>query len=161
MNYELKKPLYRLTLNEQQVKMLSYACDRIARCIQGQDWTYQEFMEEAWEKRCKEATGEMMHKEWDGGWYAMRHEAEALTKQIKRRFWGLESNAMYGIHYDETADLLFDIHQVLRHQLWLDRPDSEKSHMTVDSDTPMRHGPEPLPTIERIDPDCRNTETSK
>lgn len=48
---------YTIQLTERQVKLLSYTCDRMARLIQGQDWTYQELMEEAWEKRCKEAVG--------------------------------------------------------------------------------------------------------
>ena len=141
---------YTIQLTERQVKLLSYTCDRMARLIQGQDCTYQELMEEAWEKRCKEAVGgHGMDKEWDGGWYAMRHDAERMSKEIKKRFWGLESNALYGIHYDDTADILWDIHQCLRHQLWLDKPEGEKSHITVDSDTPMRVGSEPLINITR------------
>ena len=141
---------YTVQLTERQVKLLSYTCDRMARLIQGQDWTYQELMEEAWEKRCKEAVGgHGMDKEWNGGWYAMRHDAERMSKEIKKRFWGLESNAMYGIHYDDTADILWDIHQCLRHQLWLDKPECEKSHITVDSDTPMRVGSEPLIKISK------------
>ena len=144
-----KEHIYNLQLTERQVKLLSYACDRMARLIEGQDWTYQELMEEAWEKRCKEATGNMMDKEWDGGWSNMRAEAEEICKKIKKRFWGCESNAMYGVGYDETADILWDVHQCLRHQLWLDRPDEEKSIITVDADEPMRFGTEPLAIIIR------------
>lgn len=140
---------YTIELTERQVKLLSYTCDRMARLIQGQDWTYQELMEEAWEKRCKESTGKMMDNTFEGGWHNMRSDAEAICKQIKKRFWGLESNALYGIHYDDTADILWDIHQCLRHQLWLDKPEGEKSHITVDSDTPMRVGSEPLINITR------------
>ena len=90
-----------------------------------------------------------MDKEWDGGWEAMRHDAEEISRQIKKRFWGLESRSMYGIHYDNSADILFSLHQVLRHQLWLDKPDSEKSPITVDADTPIVFGSEPLAIIER------------
>lgn len=144
------KHVYQLELTERQAELLNYACDRLSRIICGQDWTYQEFMEEAWEKRCKEATGEIMDKEWDGGWYAMRADAEAWCKQIKKRFWNLESNALYGIHYDDVADILFSLHTVIRHQLWKDRP-GEKSRMTVDSDEPTKVGSEPLATIRRTD----------
>lgn len=140
---------YTIELTERQVKLLSYTCDRMARLIQGQDWTYQELMEEAWEKRCKESTGKIMDDTYEGGWHNMRSDAEAICKQIKKRFWGLESNALYGIHYDDTADILWDIHQCLRHQLWLDKPEGEKSHITVDSDTPMRVGSEPLIKITK------------
>jgi len=143
------KSYFKLCLTERQARLLSYACDQFSRLICGQDWSYRELMEAAWEKRCKEATGKFMDKEWDGGWHNMRAEAEQISKTIKKRFWGLESNTMYGIHYDDTADILFDLHQVIRHQLWLDRPDSEKSHITVDASEAMQIGDEPLAIIER------------
>ena len=92
-----KEYVYNLKLTKRQAKLLSYACDQFARCIQGQDWVLQDLMESAWEKRCKEATGKTMDNEWDGGWYDMHHEAEGICKRIKKRFWGCEANAMYGI----------------------------------------------------------------
>ena len=141
---------YQITLTKRQVQLLSYVCDQFSRLICGQDWSFQELMEAAWERRCKEATGKMIDKEWDGGWGNMRFEAEDLCKYIKKRFWGLESNALYGIHYDPTADILWDIHQVLRHQLWLDRPDEDKPTITVDASEAMRIGEEQLITIKRI-----------
>lgn len=142
------KHIYQLELTERQAKLLSYACDRLSRIICGQDWTYQEFMEEAWEKRCKEATGISMDKEWDGGWSAMRAETEELCKKIKAKYWGLVANAMYGIHYDDTADILFSLHTVIRHQIWLD---GERQFHGVDSDEPTKVGTEPLATIRRTD----------
>ena len=147
------KHIYQLELTERQAKLLSYACDRLSRIICGQDWTYQEFMEEAWEKRCKEATGISMDKEWDGGWSAMREDAEEICKKIKKRFWNLDSNAFYGIGYDDTADILYDIHQVLRRQLWEDKPSDKKLFITVDSDTPIRTGSEPLAQISKNEKD--------
>lgn len=145
------KHVYQLELTERQARILSYACDQFSRLICGQDWSYQELFEAAWEKRCKEATGNMMDKEFEGGWYEMRTDAEAICKQAKKRFWGCESNAMYGIHYDDTADILFSLHQVIRHQLWLDRPEDQKSHITVDADEAMRYGSEPLAKIKKIE----------
>ena len=145
------KHIYTLELTKRQAQLLSWACDSIARIIEGQDHTYQDFMEMAWEKRCKEATGKMMHEEWDGGWSNMRQDAETMCKQLKKRFWGLESNVLYGIHYDDSADVLWDIHQVIRHQLWLDRPESEKSHITVDASSAMRVGDSPLAVIKKLE----------
>lgn len=145
------KHIYQLELTERQAKLLSYACDRLSRIICGQDWTYQEFFEEAWEKRCKEATGSSMDKEWDGGWSNMRAEAEDLCKQIKKKYWGLDSNAMYGIHYDDTADILFALHTVIRHQIWLD---GDRLFHGVDSDRPTQLGTEPLAVIRRTDVSC-------
>lgn len=148
---EQQEHIYNLKLTKRQVELLSYACDRFSRLIIGQDWTYQELFEQAWEKRCKEAVGgHGMDNEWDGGWQNMREDAEAFSRNIKKRFWNLDRQTMYGIHYDDTADILFSIHQVLRHQLWLDRPEDKKSHITVDSDEAMQIGSEPLAIIERI-----------
>ena len=119
----------------------------MSRLIEGQDWSYQELFEEAWEKRSKEATGNFMDEEWDGGWNNMRSEAEEISKQIKKKFWGLESNAMYGIHYDDVSDILFSIHTVLRHQLWID---GGRKGFGVDSDEPFKIGSEPLAAIEKL-----------
>ena len=145
------KHVYQLELTERQARILSYACDQFSRLICGQDWSYQELFEAAWEKRCKEATGNMMDKEWEGGWYEMRADAEEICKKIKERFWGLEGGRQYGIRYDDTADILFSLHQVIRHQLWLDRPEDQKSHITVDAFEAMRYGSEPLAKIKKID----------
>ena len=145
------KPVYRLELTERQAKLLSYACDQFSRLICGQDMAFQDLMEAAWEKRCKEAVGgHGMDKEWDGGWYNTRHDAEEICQNIKKRFWGLGRQTLYGVYYDETADILFDIHCVIRHQLWLDKPDENKSTMTVDASEAMQFGKEPLAKIEKI-----------
>lgn len=150
-NDNKNKPVYRLELTERQAKLLSYACDQFSRLICGQDMAFQDLMEAAWEKRCKEAVGgHGMDKEWDGGWYNMRHDAEEICQNIKKRFWGLGRQTLYGVYYDETADILFDIHCVIRHQLWLDKPDENKSTMTVDASEAMQFGKEPLAKIEKI-----------
>lgn len=151
MKKDNNKPVYRLELTERQAKLLSYACDQFSRLICGQDMAFQDLMEAAWEKRCKEAVGgHGMDNEWDGGWYNMRHDAEEICQNIKKRFWGLDRQSLYGIYYDDTADILFDIHCVIRHQLWLDKPDENKSTMTVDASEAMQFGKEPLAKIEKI-----------
>lgn len=151
MKKQKKEQEYLLKLTKRQVQILSQACDNYSRLICGQNREFQELMEAAWEKRCKEATGKAMDDEWDGGWDVMRQDAEEICSQIKKRFWGLPFNALYGIRYDETADILFDLHQVLRHQLWLDRPDDQKSTMTVDAFPAMQHSDEPLAKISKTD----------
>lgn len=147
---EESKHIYSLELTERQTKLLSWALDSFARIIEGQDSTYQDMMEAAWEKRANEATGNFMDKEFEGGWQAMRNDAEYYSNAIKRRFWGLERNVLYGVNYDETSDILWDIHQVIRHQLWLDKPEDKKSRITVDADEPLSFGTEPLAKISRI-----------
>ena len=142
--------IYNLKLTEKQAKVLSRACDAYSRLICGQDSEYQNLFEAAWEKRCKEATGRMMDDTFEGGWYVMRKDAEKLCKEIKKKFWGLDYSSLYGVKYDETSDILFDLHQVIRHQLWLDRPEDKKSHYTVDASEAMQFAQEPLAIIEKI-----------
>lgn len=148
---EEKRHIYQLELTERQARLLSYACDSMARIIEGQDRTYQDMMEAAWEKRCKEATGKMMDEEWDGGWYNMRADAERMIMEMKKRFWGLGPNALYGVNYDESADIIWDIYQVIRHQLWKDNP--SRSSYTVDASEGVQFGTEPMAVIKRIDDD--------
>lgn len=160
MRTKENKHIYTLELTERQAQLLSYACDNFSRLICGQDMSYQDLFEQAWEKRSKEATGNFMDKEFEGGWYLMRHQAERLCRLIKKRFWGLDYCSLYGIRYDDTADILFDIHQCIRHQLWLDRPADKKSNITVDADEAMQFGTEPLVVIKRIK-DKRSTNELK
>lgn len=147
---EKKERMYSLELTERQAKLLSYACDQFLRLICGQGFPYQQLFEDAWEKRCKEVTGKSMDSDFEGGWHNMREEAEEICAKIKQRFWGCAPNAHYGIRYDETADILFDIHQVIRHQIWEDKPEDKKDYYTVDSAAAMRFGDEPLAVIKRI-----------
>lgn len=142
------KHIYQLELTERQARLLSWACDTIARIIEGQDRTYQDMMEAAWEKRCKDATGKMMDDEWDGGWSQMREDAERMCREMKKRFWGLEPNALNGVYYDNNGDTLWDIHQVIRHQLWKDNPNRQQ--FTVDAAEAHQFGDEPLAYIKRI-----------
>lgn len=145
------KHVYQLSLTEKQARALSFVCDQYSRLIEGQDAAYQELFESGWEHRCLEATGKRMDDEWDGGWYKMRQEAEEIANNIKLRFWGLPKSHLNGIHYDDYSDMLYDIHRVIRHQLWLDNPN--RSMMTVDADNPkdFKFGKETLAEIRRIE----------
>lgn len=148
MNEKQRK--YKIELTEHQLRILSFVCDQYSRLICGQGWEYQQLFEAAWERRAKEATGNAMDKEFEGGWYAMREQAERIVNQIKTLFWNMEPNAFYGIHYDKTADLLFEMHQVIRHQLWLDKPENKRSRWTVDASEAMALTDEPLIKVEQI-----------
>lgn len=77
----------------------------------------------------------------------MREDVEDKLAELKKIGWGLERNAYYGIHYDELADLLFEMHQVMRHQLWLDNPD--RFELSVDGDEPLKLTNEPMIKVSR------------
>ena len=148
MSKEIK---YTIELTKRQAELLSWTCDTMARIIEGQDWTYQQMLEMAWEKRCKEATGTMMDDTFEGGWHEMREDAEEIVKYIKNRFWGLPANTLNGIHYDAIADIIWDMYQVIRHQLWKDRPEDKRSRWTVDAFPANQIGDAPLIKIAPSD----------
>ena len=52
---------------------------------------------------------------------------------------------------ERQAKLLSYACDLIRHQLWLDRPEEEKSRITVDAFEAMQWGSEPLPEIESAD----------
>lgn len=133
-------------MNERQARLLSWACDTFPRLIEGQSHAYQDLFESAWEKRCKKATGKMIDDEFEGEWQKMREDAETFCKEIKKRFWNLGWCSNNGIHYDDTADIIFDIHQAIRHELWKNQPEP-KSHITVDSDPAHQWGSEPIAKV--------------
>ena len=135
---------YIIEMNERQARLLSWVCDQYARLIEGQHNAYQELFEAAWEKRCKKDTGEMMDDEFEGGWQKMREDAETLCKIIKLRFWNLAPNENWGVHYDDTSDIIWDMHQAIRYELWKNNPDPNKSTMTVDAFPAYQFGVEPL-----------------
>ena len=145
------KKKYIIELTEKQLRILNRACNMYSRLIEGQDFAYQELFEAAWEKNCEKETGEKINESWDGGWYNMRDDAEELSNKIKKRFWGLNAGANYGVKYDEESDMLYDMHQVMRHQLYLDNPNPDKPKYIVDADEPISFGTEPLIKIKAME----------
>lgn len=145
-----KEKKYVLELNQKQAELLSWALDTFPRLIEGQDHAYQDLLESAWERRCKKATGRSMDDEFEGGWHKMREDAETFCKEIKRRFWDLAPDANYGIHYDESADILWDIYATLRYEIWKNRPEP-KSHNTVNAFPATQFGSEPLAKVTSKD----------
>ena len=101
-------------------------------------------------KRCQKATGNSFDKEWGGGFENMQVEADVVCNHIKSFFYGLEPNVDHGVHYDKDADTIWDIYQVIRHQLWLDNEDPEKPKYTVDAYPAHLTGKEPLAKISSV-----------
>lgn len=141
---------YSLELTEYQAKLLSWACDEFSRIICGQDWSIQTILEMAWEKRAMSSAGDAFDKEFEGGWSKMREETNVLVKDIKKRYWGLDRSTMNGIHYDDRSDALYDIHQVIRHQLWLDQPEEKRQSYVNDAYEAHQFSSQELPIIKRI-----------
>lgn len=138
-----------ITCTEKQLAMLEMICDRYARLIQGQlELSLQDICEKAWERRHK--TEANPHAIGSEEWYTMRHDLEALLEGMKERFWGLSGGSYNGLGYDDWADSLWDMHQVMRYARYCAMPKDKRDLMryTVMSDSPMRFGSEPLVSIE-------------
>ena len=130
-----------IELNERQLRALSHICDMYHRLIEGQlDIALQPVLEQAWEKH---------HPEWredKGAWYAMRAKAEAQMAELLEQYWSLIGGRYYGIHYDGYADMIWDMHQVMRHALWREQTaeQKERTRWTVDAYPASQIGEEPL-----------------
>lgn len=129
-----------ITCTEKQLTMLSMVCDRYARLIEGQlENSLQEVCEQAWERRNKSEGS-------NDDWYAMREHLESTLKEMEYDYWGLSGGSYNGIGYDDWADTLWDMHQVMRHARYLHLPAKEQDllRITVDAHDAMRTGSEPL-----------------
>ena len=80
----------------------------------------------------------------------MREDAGTFCKEIKKRFWDLAPSANYGVYYDDISDIIFDMHQCIRHELWLN---GDKKYHTVDSYPACQFGKEPLIKVTSRDED--------
>ena len=126
-----KSKQYVITLSERQLRLLAYACRVTDRLITGQlDFSLKECCEEAFEK---------LHKDKEAGkigsneWYAMRFEVEEAINRLRKLCWGVEYGEHHGIHYDHTADILFDMQKVIEHALWLEEDPAKRSKWTNDA----------------------------
>ena len=134
---------YIIELNEKQLQALSYVCDMYPRLIEGQlDISLQPVVEAAWEK----AHPEWKDPEHNEEWWAMREKLEGQLDEMRETYWGLTGGRYYGIHYDGYADMIWDMHQVIRHALWLERTEEQKerSRWMVDAFPASQVGDEPL-----------------
>jgi len=144
---------YLIEVTEKQLMVLNQTCNSYMRLICGQSMDLVDLMENAWEKRCKRATGNAMDEHWEGGWSNARAEAEAYAQNIRSRFWDCAPNTQNGLRYDDTADILYDLHQVFRNRIYKDMPkeEREQAKWTVMADPPMQFGSEPLAVVSLLD----------
>lgn len=134
-----------ITCTEKQLVMLEMVCERYTRLIEGQlGLSLQDICEDAWCRRNK--TKEHPLGIGSEEWYNMRHELEERLKDMEWDYWGLAGGRYNGIGYDDWADSLWDMYQVMRYARWQNMPPKEKESMriTVMSNTPMRCGSLPL-----------------
>ena len=139
-NKTMKK--YKIELTEYQLKALSSVLDKQARLIFGQ-------LDIAIEDECLEALVKHRHNGNYQDAYDDKEKLEDLLYQLKKLCWNQSKNASYGVNYSDYSDMLIDMHEVIRHELW--KEDDKRLNYTVDA-YPAHHwnGNEPLIKVEKL-----------
>ena len=140
---------YTLTITERQARVLSMACEVLARLGMGQFKDAFEHLPEA-----KQRDLSAWHDD-------MEQISRILSKHMPGGIDGIRSST--GIsNADEEARTAWDLHAVIRHRLAWDRAKAEgvtdgtkrewPAMMQVSYDEPMKYSEEPLAKIERAVP---------
>lgn len=126
-----KSKQYTITLSERQLRLLAYACRVTDRLIIGQlDFSLQECCESAYEKLHKD---DKAYEIGSDEWNFMRFKVTGTMEVLRKMCWGVQYGQNHGIHYDETADILFDMQKVMEHALWLEQDPAKRSNWTNDA----------------------------
>lgn len=140
----MSEQCYELILSKEQLHAVSSALEIVSRLKIGQ-WGMAV-------ETCKDKEGNYIY-DWD-----VAQQIENIIKPIM----GLERNQSWGVGRFEDADILWDIHQVLRHRLSWDYAiekgyvENEQEHrnwskmLGVTYDEPMKFSKQPLPLIKKI-----------
>jgi hypothetical protein len=134
--------LYSMELTKRQLDLLSTACDCQSRNICGQlDAGLGDIIEAGIQRTYTTADFDTRHN--------IRETVEMKLYEIKSLVWDLGPGTNMGIHYDDKSDVLFDIHQVIRHFLWKIRPEP-KTSCCLSASPAHQWGSEPLVIIKTL-----------
>lgn len=134
--------LHRMELTKRQLQILSDACDNYSRCICGQlDVALDQIIWKGLDRTYTTATFDRKHE--------IQEKVRDLLYEIKSLVWDLGPGTNQGVKYDDAADVLYDIHQVIRHYLWQLKPEP-KEHIGNHASRAMKFGSQPLVNIEPL-----------
>lgn len=134
------KRTYTLTLTEHQLELINDACETCARAAMGQVGDMLRY--------CRDRQGQPIYN-----WELMQ-----AVEDLVKPHMGLARNESLGVGHMAEADILWDLHQVLRHRLAWDRAAAEgrvasggprnwAEMVAHDYDEPLAYGSEPLATV--------------
>ena len=127
-----------------QLGLLRTVCEQAARLRAGQlDCCFIEELVGAYHKETKGSA--------DSPTNIRKYITEACN-YLHTLCWNLPANADHGMNYDDDSDIWWDMYQVFRYQIWKEKHPypSNQDILTVDGDTPMHTGNEPLIKIQQI-----------
>lgn len=122
---------YQITLNKEQAQIISKSLDFYSRIIGGQFERMKDFF-----------------------WGAKSEHLEEVGKVLSRLKYlltGMEDNGNLGIgNISAEGRNAYDLHQVIRDRLALDRETKPEHWPTVDFNPPTQWGNQPFAKIERV-----------
>lgn len=131
-------------LDVHQMELLRNVCEHAARLIAGQmDYTLVDELVQAYEKSYKDDTEKL--KDTDKVRTLVKEEFDKLHTLC----WDLPVNADHGMNYDDNSDILWDMYQVIRHQLWNDNQKGKDNFWCVSADEPMQTSKEKFIQVEK------------
>lgn len=137
---------YLVEVNREQLWVLENMTEIMMRLICGQlDIALTNIFMKAYEKnfptQARDADGKLTQAYWD-----KRDTLTVHINEFRREYWNCVSQ-YFGVNYDNEADILYDMHQVLRKfrydHLFTKKEREEMKH-TVMANTPLSFGSEPL-----------------
>lgn len=119
--------IYKITVNKTQMQLIAEALEMHSRMTCGQ-------LGESYMPPIRDR----LHKIYDEmgvDTYQQKCErVESLLNSLKKELWGLEDNASYGVGYNKTADLGYEMYKCILHQFW---KDNGGSSVSVHSSLPL------------------------
>lgn len=136
------KRLYNIELTKRQLEAVSDACECHSRNICGQlDVGLDLAILMGIDKTYTTASFDKRHE--------IREDVKMKLNEVKSLVWNLSPGSNKGIHYDDKSDILFDIHQVIRHFLWMLQPEPKLTCINCASPA-HQWGSEHLITIKAL-----------
>lgn len=132
-------------LDTSQMKLLRKACEQAARLIAGQlDYSLVDELVQAYEKSYNDNAEKLKDTE------KIRRLVTQEFNKLHTLCWDLPVNANHGMNYDNNSDILWDMYQVIRYQLWNDTPKGKDNLWCVSADPPMQTGKEKFILVEKV-----------
>lgn len=149
----MEEKRFTIEVSEKQLLILQGMADKMSRLICGQlDDAVGWYAEHAWELDHK--TPEHPFGIGSKEWHAMRDKVDEHLQAVKELCWNKRGGANYGIHYNDTADILIDIYEVLRRARYdyiLTDKQRDLARLTNMADPPMHYGEEPLIKVSQTE----------
>src|SRR3990167_5112032 len=107
---------YIVELTKKQLELLQQATEFSSRFICGQV-THSFWISQA------------QYKDFDKPeWREKANEVDKRMDEVKKIWWNMESPGHHGLGFHPESDMLWDMYQVIRHQLWKDDESLTKSN---------------------------------